>query len=95
MDYEKAKNATMKIMLQSFVYYVNEVISEDFTEEEQERLVNIVFNVMTNSLYPDTSLMWNNAIFSTVKQIKEYDEKMEKKETIDLIYSELGWNSDD
>ena len=94
MDFDKAKNATMKIILQSFVYYINEVLSEDFNEEELEKIMNVVLNVMTNSLYPDTALMWNNAIFNKIKLIKEYENKIEQKKVMEEIFQELGWKND-
>lgn len=87
MNWEKAKKSTMKIMLQSFIYYLNEVISEDFSEEELDTIANFTFNVMTNSLYPDTALMWNEEIFRLA-------EKSNKEQTIKDIYSVIGWEDD-
>ncbi|MFW6226335.1 MAG: hypothetical protein ACOC3V_05210 [bacterium] len=82
MNLEKAKEATMGILLQSFIYYLNEVLSEDFSKQELEYIANTVFNVMTNSLDPESSYYWNECIFGNVKK------------SVQDIFNDIGWKDD-
>lgn len=72
---------TLHFVLNSIVYYVN--IIPELNEKEKENLLNIIFNIMTNSLKPDAAIEFNEAIFSLSKSIKEYDMKK--------IYDIIGW----
>lgn len=79
---KKVQNQTLRFVLNSIVYYVNMI--DELNGEEKDNLLNVVLNVMTNSLNPDAAYEFNQAIFSLSKSIKEHD--MEK------IYDIIGWS---
>ena len=79
---KKAQNQTLRFVLNSIVYYVNMI--DELSEDEKENLLNVIFNIMTNSLNPDAAYEFNQAIFSLSESIREYD--MEK------IYDIIGWS---
>ena len=83
MNIKKIKENTMKIMLYSFIHYLNDELSKDLNQEELDDLANIVFNGMTNSLYPEDALIWNEEIFKIANH---------KHDILKDIYNTLGWN---
>lgn len=68
---DEIKEKTMDFVLLSLVNYVNTL---EMTTEEREKLLNIVFNVMTNSLQPDAAYYFNEAIFDKVEKAIQMDE---------------------
>lgn len=67
-DWDKLKQSTMDFMLTAVVNHVSNVLDDELTNEQQEQLLNLIFNVMTNSLEPDARLYWNEAIFDKVEK---------------------------
>ena len=67
-DWDKLKQSTMDFMLTAVVNHVSNVLDDELTNEQQEQLLNLIFNVMTNSLLPDARLYWNEAIFDRVEK---------------------------
>jgi len=86
INFNKAQRIAMKIMLKSFIYYLNEKLKDDLTEKEKDKLANTIFNVMTNSLKPVAAIYWNEEIFNIAERGED------KHEVLEEIYSELGWD---
>jgi len=67
-DWDKLKQSTMDFMLIAVVNHISNVLDDELTNEQQEHLLNLIMNVMTNSLLPDARLYWNEAIFDRVEK---------------------------
>lgn len=68
---KEVEEKTMEFILLSLIHHVNTL---EITSDEREDVLNIVFNVLSNSLYPDARLYFNEAIFDKVEKIKKMDE---------------------
>lgn len=67
-NWDKLKQSTMDFMLTAVVNHVSNVLDDELTDEQQEQLLNLIMNVMTNSLLPDARLYWNEAIFDRIEK---------------------------
>ena len=81
MEFENAQKATSKVVLYSVIEWVNNL--KTFSEEEKDKLLNVVFNVLTNSFNPDMALYFNEHIFKLSSSLKE--------EELKKLFSEVGW----
>lgn len=87
MEWEKAQKATAKIILYSLVQWINDL--ETFDEEEKENLLNMVFNVLTNSFKPDMSLHFNETIINVAETLNSTKEDMMK-----IVLDQLNWDDE-
>ena len=90
MDWKQAEKATFKIVLYSIVDCVNGF--QTFSDEEKENLLNIIFNVLTNSLNPDAALALNNLLFEAAENIKK--SRHDKEKQMKVIFDQLNWKDE-
>ena len=67
-EFERYQQKVLKFTLSSIVTNVNGL---DMTDEEKENLLNIVFNILLNSLNPDAAIVWNEEILSLTSMVKD------------------------
>jgi hypothetical protein len=70
INWDEITQSTMDFLLISLINHVNVNLAEDLTEEEKEQLLNVVLNVVSNSLLPDAREYWNEAIFKKAESVK-------------------------
>lgn len=87
MNFEKAQRATAKILIYSLAAWTNQL--QTFSQEEKEQILNLVYNVLTNSMKPDMALIFNDSLFDLAGAID-----LEKEEAINQIFDQLNWNKD-
>ena len=87
MNWDKAQKATAKIMMYSLVSWVNQL--ETFDEEEKENVINMVFNVLNNSLKPDMALIFSETILNVAETNWQT-----KQDVLKLVMEQLNWNED-
>lgn len=87
LDWDGLKQSTMDFVLISVINQVSNELDDELTNDQQEQLLNLIFNIMTNSLLPDARLYWNEAIF---KKVEYALEKKSEKATNDIL-REMGF----
>jgi len=80
---EDLKKKTMEFVLLSLIHHVNVL---EMTDDEREDVLNITFNVLTNTLQPDCSYYFNEAIFEKVEKFK----KMSEDNDVNNILKQMG-----
>lgn len=81
MEFEQAQKVTSKVLLYSVIEWVNGL--KTFSEDEKDKLLNMVFNILTNSFEPTMAIHFNEEIFKLSKSVQE--------EELKKLFDKIGW----
>lgn len=79
-EFQYFQERALRFIIQAVVNLTNKL--PDFTEAQKEETINIVFNIMLNSLKPDAAITWN-------EEILKFSKTVETKQHIDEIMQQI------